>query len=300
MELRHLRYFIAVAEELHFGRAARQLFISQPPLSKQIKQLEDEVGAALLSRSRRHVELTEAGKLFLVQAKDIVAKAEAATEVARRTGRGERGGLIVGYIAYAGMTVLTKTLAVFRRRWPAVDVDLRRLYCPEQAAALRERRIDLSFLCPPVAPGGIEVEVILREPILAALPLSHPLARHKSVRLADLANEPFIFNRRDCDFGYRAQVAEICRKAGFELHVAKEAHEEGALYPMIASGFGISLLPASTRQLPLKAIALRDLKDCPDQVELAIAWRKGDESPFVRHFLAAIRERGRTTKNSIE
>jgi DNA-binding transcriptional LysR family regulator len=291
MELRHLRYFIAVAEELHFGRAARRVFISQPPLSKQIKQLEDEVGTALLSRSRRHVQLTEAGKLFLVQAKDIVAKAEAAMEVARRTGQGERGGLIVGYIVYAAMTVLPKTLAGFRRRWPAVDVGLRRLYCPEQAAALREHRIDLGFVCPPVALDGVEVEVILRESLVAALAQNHPLARRKSLRLSELAKEPFIFNRRDCDFGYRAQVAAICRKAGFELEVAKEAHDESALYPMIASGQGISLLPASTRKLRLKGVVLRNLKDRPDQVELAIAWRKDDKSPLVKNFRTATRER---------
>jgi DNA-binding transcriptional LysR family regulator len=291
MELRHLRYFIAVAEELHFGRAARRVFISQPPLSKQIKQLEDEVGTALLSRSHRHVQLTEAGKLFLVQAKDIVAKAEAAMEVARRTGQGERGGLIVGYIVYAAMTVLPTTLAAFRRRWPAVDVGLRRLYCPEQVAALHDHRIDLGFLCPPVAPDGVEVEVILSEGIVAALPRGHTLARHKSLRLADLANDSFVFNRRDCDFGYRAQVAAICRKAGFELEVAKEANDESALYPMIASGQGISILPASARKLRLKGIVLRDLKDRPDQVELAIAWRKGDKSPLVKNFRTAIRER---------
>ena len=291
MELRHLRYFVAVAEELHFGRAARRVFISQPPLSKQIQQLEDEVGTALLSRSRRHVQLTEAGKLFLVHAKDIVAKAEAAMEVARRTGEGERGGLVVGYIVYAAMTVLPTTLAVFRHRWPDVDVGLRRLYCPEQVAALGEHRIDLGFVCPPIVPDGVEIEVILREGIVAALPGNHPLARQKSLHLADLAKESFIFNRRDCDFGYRAQVAAICHKAGFELEVAKEAHDESALYPMIASGQGISLLPASARKLRLKGITMRTLKDNSDQVELAVAWRKGDESPLVKNFRTAIRER---------
>jgi DNA-binding transcriptional LysR family regulator len=296
MELRHLRYFVAVAEELHFGRAARRVFISQPPLSKQIKQLEDEVGAALLSRSRRHVRLTEAGKLFLVQAKDIVAKAEAAMEVARRTGSGERGGLVVGYIAYAGIEVLPNTLTAFRHRWPDVDIGLQRLACSDQADALRAHRIDLGFLCPPVAQDGLEVEVILREAFLAALPRKHSLARHKSVRLADLVKEPFIFSRRDCAFGYRAQVAALCRKAGFELKVAKEAHEEETIFPMVASGVGISLLPASTRKLRLKGIALRDLKDCADKLELAIAWRKDDASALVKNFRTAIRERDHTAK----
>lgn len=296
MELRHLRYFIAVAEELHFGRAARRFFISQPPLSKQIKQLEDEVGAALLSRSRRHVHLTEAGKLFLVQAKEIIAKAEAAMEVARRTGSGERGGLVIGYIAYAGIEVLQKTLTIFRQLWPDVDVGLKRLPCMEQADALRAHRIDLGFLCPPVEPDGLELEIILREPFLAALPRKHPLARHKSVRLADLANEPFIFSRRDCDLGYRAQVAAICRKVGFQLSVAREAHEEETIFPMVASGLGISLVPDSMRKVRLKGILLRHLKDCSDKVELAIAWRKNDDSALVNNFRTAIRERDHSSK----
>jgi DNA-binding transcriptional LysR family regulator len=296
MELRHLRYFVAVAEELHFGRAARRVFISQPPLSKQIKQLEDEVGAVLLSRSRRHVRLTEAGKLFLVQAKDIVAKAESAMEVARRVGSGERGGIMVGYIAFAGIEVLPKTLTVFRHRWPDVDIGLQRLACPDQADALRAHWIDLGFLCPPVVPDGLGVEVILREPFLAALPRKHPLSRHKMVRLADLANEQFIFSRRECHLGYRGQVAALCRKAGFELKVTKEAHEEETIFPMVASGLGISLLPASTRMLRLKGIALRDLKDCVDKVELAIAWRNDDTSALVKNFRIAIRERDRVAK----
>jgi DNA-binding transcriptional LysR family regulator len=265
--------------------------ISQPPLSKQIRQLEDEVGTNLLTRSRRHVNLTEAGKRFLVEAKGIITKSEKALEAARRTGSGERGGLVVGYTAFAAIDVLPKTLVVFRHRWPDVDVRLRRLCCPEQTAGLHGRKIDLGFLCLPVPRGGIELEVILREPFVAVLPSHHSLAPQKMICLSDLAGERFIFDRRDCDMGYRARATALCRKAGFALKGAVEAHEEDSIFPMIASGAGVSLLPASTRKLPLTGIALRELKDCSDQVELAVAWRKGDDSPVVKNLRAAIRER---------
>jgi len=291
MELRHLRYFIAVAEELHFGRAARRVSISQPPLSVQIRQLEEEAGTKLLIRSRRHVNLTDAGKRFLVEAKWIVARSDKALEVARRTGTGDCGRHVVGYTAIAGIEVLPKTLVVFRRRWPEVDVRLRRLGCPEQTAGLHGHKIDLGFLCLPVPRVGIELEVIHREPFLAVLPSHHLLAREKMIRLSDLAGERFIFDRRDCGMGYRARATTLCRKAGFALKGAVEAHEEDSIFPMIASGAGVSLLPASTRKLPLTGIVLRDLKDCSDQVELAVAWRKGDESPLVKNLRDAIRER---------
>ena len=193
-------------------------------------------------------------------------------------------------MGYAGIEMLPKAMAKFKKRYPEVETIPMRMICPDQASALRERRIDVGFLCPPVVADSLEIEVLTREPFLVALGEKHPLAQCGKIKLAALASEPFIYSRRNCEAGFRAQVAAVCRGAGFELRITRESHEDEAIFPMIASGLGISLVPVSVRKLHLPGIVLAELADCTVQAEFAIAWQKENQSPLVENFLRAVRE----------
>jgi DNA-binding transcriptional LysR family regulator len=290
MELRHLRYFIAVAEELHFGRAAQRLMISQPPLSRQIHDLEREIKAPLLVRAHRQIQLTKAGELFLKRAREIVAQADAAVQAAHRAAAGNEGRIGIGYLGYAAIELMPAILAEYGRRFPQVQTVLERMSCVEQAAALREGRIDIGLLCSPVPDQGLRIEVLRREPLVVALPRAHRLAKLPKVPLPALADEAFIYSRLDSDMGFRGQVAAICQRGGFTLRIARQAYQEEAIFPLIASGLGVSLVPASVAKMHLPDIVLRELENGGDQIELAIAWRDRETSPFARNFLETARQ----------
>ena len=293
MELRHLRYFVAVAEELHFSRAAQRLLVSQPPLSQQIKDLEREVGTLLLTRTRRRVELTQAGRTFLKDAKDILSRVDVAAKSAQRAGQGHEGRVVVGYMAYAAIELLPRALQAFGRQFPQVEVVPERMVSIEQARALREKRIDIGLVCTPFPKTGLEIEVVLREPLVVALAQNHKFARRQRIPLSSLADEPFIFTRRLCDAGYLGQVTKICRSVGVEMKV-REAHDEDAILPMVAAGLGICLVPASARKIRHAGVLFRDLEECPGRIELAVAWRKQDTSVLVRNFVGLIRNHGQS------
>src|SRR5687767_2086529 len=186
MELRHLRYFVAVAEELHFGRAAVRLHVSQPPLSQQIKALEEELGVQLFQRTRRHVELTDAGRALLPEARAALEQAERAQRVAREAGAGARGRLVIGFVTSASYSVLPAAVRALRRAWPSVEVTLREMVPSAQLEALEWREIDVGLLRPPVDDARVEVEVVLEEPLLVALPARSALARKRGLALGDL------------------------------------------------------------------------------------------------------------------
>jgi DNA-binding transcriptional LysR family regulator len=291
MELRHLRYFAAVAEELHFGRAAERLMVAQPALSQQIKQLEHELGVRLLERNRRRVALTDAGRAFLKDAKDILARSEAAILSAQSTLRGQVGSLVVGFNSGALADLLPATVGMFRRQFQGVQVVLREMTTAEQAVALRERRIDLGFLCPPVPPSDerlFRIERLLREPLILVLPRRHPLVRRRQVPLGILAKEDIVM----CldDVGYCAQVRDICRAAGFEPRIAQAADEGETAMALVEAGVGVSLMPAWwRRKLRRPGVIIRDLEDATATVEMAMAWRKDDPSLPLRNFIETAR-----------
>jgi DNA-binding transcriptional LysR family regulator len=291
MELRHLRYFAAVAEELHFGRAAERLMVAQPALSQQIKQLETELGVRLLERSRRRVALTDVGHTFLKDAKDILARSEEAIRSAQSALRGQVGSLVVGFNSGALADLLPATVRAFRRQFGGVQVALREMTTAEQAAALRERRIDLGFLCPPVLPEDerlFQIENLLRETLVLALPRSHPLVRRRRVSLRSLADEDFVMCRDDV--GYCAQVRDICRAAGFEPRIVQAAEEGETAMALVEAGVGVSLMPAWwRRKLRRPGVMIRELDDATATVEMAMAWRKTDPSLPLRNFVEAAR-----------
>jgi DNA-binding transcriptional LysR family regulator len=210
MELRHLRYFIAVAEELHFGRAARRLAMSQPPLSQQIRSLEEEIGVVLLLRTKRQVELTAAGEVFLSEARKTIAQSGQAIRAAQRAARGETGQLAVGFVSSAVYGQVPSIFRLMRSRYPEVSLHLQDLTSEEQVEALKANRIDVGLIRPPVfAAESLAMQVIWREPLMAVLPLGNPLTRETEIAVEALAEEPFIQIPRHVAPGFYDQFIRI-------------------------------------------------------------------------------------------
>ena len=284
MELRHLRYFVAVAEELHFRRAAERLHMSQPPLSQQIRRLEEEVGATLLVRNQRRVELTAAGAAYLVRAREILHAVEDAAREARRVQRGEVGRLAVGFVGSALYSVVPELLRAFRERHPDVGLRLHELGTTEQLRRLDDGRLDIGFLRAPGSRPGLSIETVLREPVVAALPDVHPLARGGEVRVADLAGEPLVLMTRAGAPGLRAALAPLTDGLGEEA-IVQEVAEMQTLIGLVAAGVGISLVPESVRALARAGVVYRPLAGEAPTVALSACWRTGDDSPVLAAFL---------------
>lgn len=289
MELRHLRYFVAVAEELHFTRAAERLHIGQPPLSQQIRLLEEEVGAQLLERSRRWVRLTEAGRLFLADAKRILALADQAGATARRAGRGEVGELHIGFTASTPLTdVFNRTVNAYRRQYPLVTLKMTEMPTMRQVEAIRDRSIDLGFMRPPEGdiPAGIGIATLRHEPLVLVAPASHPLLELETVRIADLAGHPFVTFLPAAGTGIQPQVLRLCREAGFAPDIALQAGEGSTIIGLVAAGCGISILPESFTVIRVKGTRYRALADAGAVTQLMLARRSDESSPLADAFFA--------------
>jgi len=269
LELRHLRSFVAVAEELSFRRAAQRLHIAQPPLSQQIKRLESEIGTLLLRRTSRHVELTDAGVVFLEHARRTLRDADLAVESARRTARGELGWLTVGFVDSAAYELLPPVLRAFRARAPGVRLELREIVTEAQLPALADE-LDVGLVREVEDLSGLRRILLLREPLLAALPIGHPLASRPRVQLAQLAAEPFIlFPRASVPRVYDHLVA-LCRSAGFSPRTAQEAFQYPTMLGLVAAGFGIALVPTCVRALRRAGIVYVPVTDAAATSELSL------------------------------
>ena len=290
MELRHLRYFVAVAEELHFGRAAARLFIVQPSLSQQIQQLEEELGLPLLRRTKRSVELTDAGKVFLTEARKVLDQVQEAKRATQRASRGEIGRLVVGYISSSTYDLLPITLSAYRERFPEIDVALRELTTQEQVRALEEETIQVGLLRLPINTSTLQVEVIRREPIVCVLPEGHPLAFHKQIAMPLLANEPFVLQSRQRGGGYYAQLMNLCLTSGFSPNVLQEVTEMHTIVSLVAAGMGISLVPLSIENIRSQGVVYRKLEGAEVLTEMAVAWLRNSRSTIVQNFLQVARE----------
>ena len=290
MELRHLRYFVTVAEELHFGRAALRLSIVQPSLSQQIRQLEDELGFPLLYRTKRYVELTDAGKVFLVEARRVLAQVQEAKRTAQRAYRGEVGRLVVGYISSSTYDLLPVMLRIYRERFPDVEVALRELTTQEQLRALEEENIQVGLLRLPISAPLLNVEVVRREPIVCVLPEQHPLATHERIEVSLLANEPFVLQASQRGGGYYAQLMNLCLAAGFIPNVIQEVTEMHTIISLVAAGMGVSLVPLSSQNIRSQGVVYRELEGTPTLTEMAVAWRRDAHSALVQNFLAVASE----------
>ena len=289
MELRHLRYFIAVAEELHFTRAAERLHIGQPPLSHAIQMLEADVGALLFERTKRSVRMTEAGKLFLDDARRILALSEQAAETARRAQRGEAGELRIGFTFSTPLTPLFATVINrYRQQYPAVSLTLHEMATQTQIDALQQRRLDLGFVRPPegVPADAIALTALREDPLIAVLRRAMPAARHKTVTMAQLRDEPFVMYPPNAGTGIYPQIFRLCREAGFVPRIGQVAAEASTIIGLVAAGCGVSVLPASFDRIRMDGVCYRQIADVGASTRLLLAQRSEEQSPLVDAFVA--------------
>jgi DNA-binding transcriptional LysR family regulator len=284
MELRHLRHFVALAEELHYGRAAQRLALTQPPLTLSIQALERTLGTQLFDRSRRRVALTHAGATLLEHARAILAQTENAIAVAQAAQRGEVGRLVIGFMSATVYTVLPSVLREFRGQFPQVRLELREMTLPQQFAALGKGDIGVGFVRPPVPDEALEATVLLRERLVVAFPAGHPLTKMSRVSARRLAGLPFVMFQRSPGLVLHDLVTDFCRSQGFVPQVAQEASQTHAVAGLVSAGIGVALVPASARSIQLRGIEYRPLVERSPAVLTALAWRRGDTSPVVRAF----------------
>ncbi|HET9317963.1 MAG TPA: LysR substrate-binding domain-containing protein [Vicinamibacteria bacterium] len=291
VELRHLRYFVALAEELHFGRAAERLHISQPPLSQQIAALEKEIGVTLLRRTSRSVALTEAGRLFLAEARETLALAGRAVDLARRAATGEVGRVQVGFVPACG--VIPAAVRRFTRRFPNVQLTLRHMASAEQLDALRRGGIDVGFVHLPIDAPDVACELVESHPLFAAVPARHPLSRRRRVSWRALGGETFIgFPRQAAPGAHDALMGQL-RRAGLVPRIVHETDSILARLRMVAAGLGISLLPAYARNFNHAGVTLRPLGPPAAAAEIGVVHCPPRETPALGRFLEVVRETAR-------
>ncbi len=290
MELRHLRYFAALAEERHFGRAAARLRMAQPPLSRQIQALERELGFELVDRSRRRMELTPAGAVFVHGVQQVFAALEVAVHDARRAAAGETGRLAVGYSASLALTGFTELLRAFRARAPGVELALREAPAQAQLRALVAGQLDVGFVRGAVTEPALASRRVRREPLVLAVPDDHRLAKKKRIMLSQVAHEPFVCFPRALAPALFDQLMRVCNEAGFTPHIAQEAAQLD-IVSLVAAGFGVALVPRSVRAAGRPGVTFKAIEGSPS-VELFVAWRRDDPSPALRDFLEVLAEVG--------
>lgn len=292
MELRHLNYFVAVAEELHFGHAATRLGMAQPPLSQQIRKLEEELGVLLFERStRRQVKLTDAGTAFLREARAALVQADQAILAARRAARGQEGSLTIGLVGSVTFDIFPVILKTFRSRFPDVVLSIRELTSAAQYEALRQERIKVGFVRPQQDATGIRVEPLLTEPLIAAIPEGHRFAERAEIDLNELAREPFILAAPNTGCGIiRDLIYSACQKAGFAPQIAMEASQLQTIIGLVAGDLGVALVPASVTTFQRRGVVYRRLRKPEPLLEVALAAREDERSPLVESFVAVARE----------
>jgi DNA-binding transcriptional LysR family regulator len=292
-DLWQLRYFMAVAEHLHFGRAAAALHISQPPLSRAIRALEERVGVTLFARNRRRVELTPAGARLLEEARHTLEQLERAVLELRGMAAGERGRLRIGFVSLADYGgVLPGLLKAYKAARPGVQLALREMLSPDQAVALAAGELDFGLLLPPV-PGaeGFEHMVMQRERFVAALPARHRLAAKRGpLAMSELAGESFVMVPREIAPGLYDIVSGLATRAGFSLNVAQEAIQMQTVVSLVSSGLGAAVVPASVATLGRRGVVYRPISDRHPTLELWLAWRQGAAGAAATEFIAQARQ----------
>lgn len=285
MELRHLRYFIAVAEELNFTRAAERVQIAQSPLSQQIRQLEQELEVQLFERTKQQVRLTPAGELFLEEARQTLDRVEQAVRTVKRAGQGEIGRLVIGFASSAAHTVLPEILHVFRERFPDVDLVLKEVNTGLQVQQLQEGRIDTGFCYMVPNDEALSFLPILQEPLVVALPQSHRLVAQPQVPIRVLCDEPFILFPRHLGPQHYDQIISVCQQSGFSPIVAQEANQMQTIIGLVAGGMGVALVPSSLQNLQRVGVVYRTIEESTPNVETVIMWRRDDPSAVLHQFI---------------
>src|SRR6266446_8124321 len=291
MELRHLRYFVAVAEELNVRQAAARLHLSQPPLSRQIHDLEDEVGTKLFVRSKSGMRLTEAGGTFLKEARSILSQSQRAVQLAQAASRGEAGHLDIAYAVEGFEPVLLRVMRLFRQLFPMVELGIREMQYHQQVQELIHQHIDIGYVGFrfPELESELVFECVRKAPFLVALPSEHPLAKQRRLRLSALANEKFISIRQTAP-AYHSWFVSLCRSAGFIPEIARE-EADGALsmLGLVSAGFGVALVPETFQQILPVAVEFRPLRPSIPTFDFHIAWRRDNQSTVLHAFLEMLR-----------
>jgi DNA-binding transcriptional LysR family regulator len=297
MELRQLRSFVVVAEEMNVGRAAMRLHLTQPSLSRQIAALEHDLGVELFARVKRRFVLTAAGEAFLADARDLLRRSDEAVRTAQRTQRGQLGTLRLRFVQSATFEALPRILAAFREAYPDVVLDLETLTTLRQTEALRDGQIDVGLLRPSTPTGGDAVvqlaprlasRVVAENSLVAVLPARHRLARRKRVRLAELAEEPFVFYSRPSGPSVHDTIVGFCRAAGFTPRIEQEAADVTTIVSLVAAGLGVSLLISPTPPINPDAVVYRELSDDLPSWPLSVAWSPANHSPVLARFLELV------------
>ncbi len=288
IELRHLRSFVTLAEELHFGRAAARLGIAQPPLSQQIQRLEKLLEIKLVERTSRRVQLTDAGQAFRVEAERVLLGMETAITAARRAGRGESGELRVAFAATVMFLALPRIIRQFRDHFPGVHLDLREMPTGSQLAALHAGEIDIGFVREPRPDAALEMETVMREPLRIAVNRSHPLAARATLSVRHLADEPFVLFPAELAPGLHAQVMSLCRNAGFAPRIVEESRELYTTVSLVEAGVGVSIVPASVEKLGWRDVRYRAIPSPEAETTIAAAWRKDRDRPVLQAFMRVV------------
>ncbi|MGO4390372.1 LysR substrate-binding domain-containing protein [Variovorax sp. M-6] len=288
MELRHLRYFVVLAEELHFGRAARRLAISQPPLSVAIRQLEESVGARLFERNSKEVRLTPAGDALQNSARLLLRQAEEAALEARDVSQGSAGRLRIGFVGAMLYRGLPQALARFQAKHPAVRITLAELNSGEQIAELLHDRLDLGFVHTSRMPAELRHALLVSEPFVVCLPVGHRLARRRRVATASLRDEPFVLFSRSASPDYHERILAICADAGFRPEVRHEVRHWLSVVSLVSQGMGVALVPSALRHAALRGAVFRPLEEEVSRSDAYCVWREGPENAVVQGFLRAV------------
>ncbi len=289
IELRHLRYFIAVAEELHFGRAAQRLNISQPPLSQQIQLLEQQIGARLLARTNRSVTLTAAGEQFLQDARQILQNVSQAADKATRLHHGVAGELRVGFTSSAPfITRVSDALFTFRQRYPQVHLLVQEINTRQQLEPLSDGRLDLGVMRNTQLPDNLDHQLLLREPLCALVHRAHPLAQQQSISLQALANEPFVFFDPQVGTALYSDILALLQRHNIQPWINQEVGEAMTILGLVATGLGVSILPASFQRVRLAEVVWLPLEEQDALSEMWLVWAKQTEPSALRDNMMAL------------
>jgi DNA-binding transcriptional LysR family regulator len=298
IEIRHLHSFLTVAEELHFGRAAERLHITQPPLTRQIQQLEAELGdVALFDRSRRRVSLTEAGEVLVVEGRRLLEQLDRAAERTQRVARGEAGRLRIGFISTADYSVLPPLLEAFATRFPDVETELLEATGDEQLRLLDAGALDFGILIPTGADPRLDSLPLVREPLVAVLPRASPLARRRgALAVKSLRDVPFVLFPRLLAPGLYDTVISYARKAGFSPQIGQEARQMQTIIGLVAGGLGVSIVPACMQNLRRDDVVYKQLAPATPTVTTRLVWRADRPSPAARSWLETCRKFARRSR----
>jgi DNA-binding transcriptional LysR family regulator len=284
VELKHLRSFVVVAEQLSFTRAAHLLHLSQSALTEQIQRLEVELGVQLLLRNRRAVRLTEPGTVFLAEARATLTRARQAVERVQKAARGETGKLRIGFVSSAALEVVPMIVVAFREQFPDVTLDLTNLRTRTQIKGLLGNSIDIGFVRLPLAHEQLTMTVIHREPFVVVLPRRHPLTNESQIRLVQLQHETFVAYGRRWAPGFYDAVVQMCIKEGFSPEIVQETGEMYTAIALVAAGVGIAILPKSVVLAQSRNVVMKPLASATSVSEIAIAVRKSENSSLVDSF----------------